>query len=186
MSISTKKGDQGFTALPGHLRVSKADLRIEIYGAIDELISAIGFARSLCEDAEIAARYKEIQRELFLLTGAVAPSAEEPVDFPDALVERLTGDVHRFEKLEGILSDWSVPGELTVTAAIDVARTVCRRTERTCVRARQSDVALPDSILAYLNRLSDFLWISGRAIELHVRRDSTLRKQPGKRWSRAW
>ena len=186
MSISTKKGDQGYTSLPGNICVSKADLRIEMYGAVDELISTLGFARSICEDREFTARCKEIQRELFLLTAAIATSAKDPAEMPLEAVERLTEGVHRLEQIEGILSDWSIPGEHPVSAAIDVARAICRRAERNAIRLRESGFALPDTIPQYLNRLSDFLWISGRAIELKSGRDARLRLTPGKRWTRAW
>ena len=71
MSIATKRGDTGQTGLPGGIRVSKADRRVECYGTIDELISQIGFARSICADAEVAAALKAIQRELFKVGSAI-------------------------------------------------------------------------------------------------------------------
>ena len=72
MSIATKTGDQGQTALIGGERVSKADFRVETYGTIDELGAALGFARSICGDEEINKITKEIQKELFLVAGSVA------------------------------------------------------------------------------------------------------------------
>ena len=80
MSISTKRGDGGQTGLPGGVRVSKADTRVECYGTIDELISQIGFARSICGDAEVAGWLKEIQRELFKVGSAIgtAPESRKP------------------------------------------------------------------------------------------------------------
>ncbi len=187
MSISTKKGDQGQTQLPGHLQISKSDLRVEAYGTVDELISAIGLARSLCEDASIADRMKQIQRELFLVSSAVAtPAGEKIPEVKVELVEKLTEDVHRFEKKKGILSDWSVPGEHTVSAAFDLARAICRRAERRVVELRETGVEIQPAVLSYLNRLSDLLWITGRAIELEAGVNASLRQQPGPRWSRAW
>src|ERR671916_3056283 len=114
MSIATKHGDAGETGLIGGERVSKADLRVEAYGTIDELTSAMGFARSICEDAEVRALTKEIQRELFSLSGGVANpqgARREPPYVTEAMVEALTAHVSRIEALEGILSDWSLPGE---------------------------------------------------------------------------
>ncbi|MGI9106609.1 MAG: cob(I)yrinic acid a,c-diamide adenosyltransferase, partial [Pyrinomonadaceae bacterium] len=137
MSIATKAGDAGRTALIGGERVSKADLRVEAYGTIDELTSVMGFARSICEDAEVREVTKEIQRELFAVSGGVANplgARKEPPYVTEAMVEALTAHVNRIEGMEGLLSDWSLPGEHAAAAAYDVARTVCRRAERAVVR----------------------------------------------------
>ena len=133
MSIATKHGDRGETGLIGGERVSKADARVEAYGTIDELGAALGLARAICDDAEVRELTREIQRELFAVSGAVAnPQAEakEPPYVTDAMIETLTAHVHRIEATEGILSDWSLPGEHAAAAAYDLARTVCRRAER--------------------------------------------------------
>jgi cob(I)alamin adenosyltransferase len=97
--------------------------------------------------------------------------------------------VHRLEAIEGMLSDWSVSGDHAGAAAFNVARTVCRRAERGVVRLTQAGDAIQPTILAYLNRLSDLLWLFARKLELDAGIDSSLRKQTGKdgnRWSRAW
>ncbi|MCI0615802.1 cob(I)yrinic acid a,c-diamide adenosyltransferase [bacterium] len=189
MSISTKRGDSGETSLAEGRRVSKASLRVEAYGGIDELISSIGFARSICEDAEVAELAKTIQRELFLISSAIAtPQDKEVPEIKDSLVDSLTEHVHRIEKVEGILSDWSIPGEHSTSATFDVARTVCRRVERSVVRLIENGEKIQPNVLAYLNRLSDLLWLFGRLIELRSGADASLRskEKPGKRWSRAW
>ena len=189
MSISTKKGDTGKTSLAGGRRVSKSSLRVEAYGAIDELISSIGVARSICKDREIAELAKAIQRDLFLVSSAIATTPEKKVpQIPTSKVEELTEHVHRFEKVDGILSDWSIPGEHPASAAFDVARTVCRRAERDVVRLIEGGEPLQPNVLAYLNRLSDLLWLMGRLIEQRAGVDGSLRKKgtAGKRWSRAW
>ena len=78
------------------------------------------------------------------------------------MVDALTDHVHRIEAMPGILSDWSIPGEHSASAAYDLGRTVCRRAERHIVRLVESGEE-PDTILvAYLNRLSDLLWLFGR------------------------
>ncbi|HLL72771.1 MAG TPA: cob(I)yrinic acid a,c-diamide adenosyltransferase [Pyrinomonadaceae bacterium] len=191
MSIATKAGDAGRTALIGGERVSKADLRVEAYGTIDELTSAMGFARSICEDAEVRALTKEIQRELFALSGGVANpqgARREPPYVTEAMVEALTTHVNRIEGLEGILSDWSLPGEHAAAAAYDVARTVCRRAERAVVRLIEAGEEVTPQTVAYLNRLSDLLWLFGRLLELRAGVDARLRddEHTGPRWSRAW
>jgi cob(I)alamin adenosyltransferase len=154
------------------------------------LISKLGFARAICRNEPIREFTKSIQRELFRVGSAVAtlPDSRKPVpEIGDEMVQRLTDEVHRLEALEGMLSDWSLPGEDVVSAAFDVARTVCRRTERLAVRLTHEGVALQPNVLRYLNRLSDLLWLFGRAIEMEEGVDSRLReKSPGGRWSRAW
>jgi cob(I)alamin adenosyltransferase len=191
-SISTTRGDAGETSLAGGVRVSKASVRVETYGTIDELNSSIGFARSICDDEGIAALSKSIQQELFAIGSSLAtpPTSPKPqVIIDPALVDRLTGEVHRIEAIEGILADWSIPGEHRAAAAYDVARTICRRAERALVRLQESGEDVQPSILAYVNRLSDLLWLFGRKLEHQAGVDGSLRRATGKegnRFSRAW
>lgn len=191
MSIATTRGDKGETGLAGGVRISKADVRVEAYGSVDELNAALGFARSICGDHEIAAWTEEIQRALFRVGGALATPAENAKNAPVISaedVEALTGLVHRIEATEGILSDWSIPGAHTESAAYEVARTVCRRAERNAVRLAESGVEVKPEIIAYLNRLSDLIWLFGRLIELQKGIDARLRtsETAGPRWSKAW
>ena len=192
MSISTMRGDGGETSFAGGVRVSKASERVETYGTIDELISSLGFARSICEDAEIAALTKSIQQDLFTIGSALATPAESPkppVQIEQALVDRLTTEVHRIEAIDGILADWSIPGEHRAAAAFDVARTICRRAERALVRLQERGVAVQPAVLAYVNRLSDLVWLFGRKLEHDAGVSSSLRDATGKagnRFSRAW
>ena len=192
MSISTMRGDGGETSLAGGVRVSKASERVETYGTIDELISSLGFARSICEDAETAALTKSIQQDLFKIGSALATPAESPkppVQIEQALVDRLTTEVHRIEAIDGILADWSIPGEHRAAAAFDVSRTICRRAERALVRLQEAGVAVQPAILAYVNRLSDLVWLFGRKLEHDAGISSSLRDATGKagnRFSRAW
>lgn len=193
-SIATKTGDRGQTGLVGGTRVSKATLRVETYGTVDELNSFLGFARSICEHVEIRQLVQAIQKELFVLGAELATPGiptEDQAHVTQEMVERLTDEVHRIEATEGILSDWSLPGEHPASAAFDVARTVCRRAERCAVRLSESseseDKVSPVAII-YLNRLSDLLWLVGRWIELKEGANAALRddEHRGRRWSRAW
>jgi cob(I)alamin adenosyltransferase len=191
MSIATMRGDGGETGLAGGIRVLKSDDRVETYGTIDELISTLGFARSICGDEEIVALTKAIQKELFKVGSAIATppeGAKKPPEISDAMVDALTGHVHRIEAIEGILADWSIPGEHTGAAAYDVARTVCRRAERLAVAVRERGIELQPNVIPYLNRLSDLLWLFGRLLELRAGVNAKLRddSQAGPRWSRAW
>lgn len=185
MSITTKGGDRGETSLPGGARVSKADARVEAYGTVDELVSAMGLARALCPNAEVAALTKQIQKELFTVGGALAldpaaGGAAPPLE--PSLVEALTEHVRRIEALPGLLDDWALPGEDAAAAAYDVARTVCRRAERLAVALEGA----PPLTVAYLNRLSDLLWLLGRQLEKEAGVDAKLRESGGSRWSKAW
>jgi cob(I)alamin adenosyltransferase len=191
MSISTTGGDKGQTGLAGGFRVSKADLRVEAYGSIDELNTVLGFARSICQNQEIAAWTETIQRTLFRVGAALATppeSKKQPPVVSTEDVEMLTGLVHKIEAIEGILSDWSLPGAHTESAAYEVARTVCRRAERNAVRFMENGGVVKAEIIAYLNRLSDAIWIFGRLIEFNAGIDSRLRDgtKTGPKWSRAW
>ncbi len=191
MSIATKGGDGGETSLAGGIRVSKADLRVETYGTIDELNTVLGFARSICQNKEIAAWTETIQRTLFRLGSALATPPESKT-LPPAIspedIGMLTDLVHQIEAIKGVLADWSLPGAHTESAAYEVARAVCRRAERVVVRFVENGGALQPTILPYLNRLSDLLWLFGRLIECNAGVDSRLRSEDkaGPKWSRAW
>ncbi len=191
-SISTMRGDAGETSLAGGVRVSKASIRVETYGTIDELNATLGFARSICGDADIAAFTKSVQQDLFRIGSSLATPIESPkpqVVIDQALVERLTDEVHRLEAIEGMLADWSIPGEHRAAAAFDMARTVCRRAERALVRLKEAGDVTQPGILAYVNRLSDLLWLFGRKLEHDEGISGSLREVTGKsgnRFSRAW
>ncbi len=191
MSISTKRGDGGQTGLAGGIRVSKANVRVEAYGSVDELNTVLGFARSICEDAEIVGWVETLQRTLFRLGSALATppnSKKVPPVISAEDVEFVTSLVHKTEAIEGILADWSLPGAHTQSAAFEMARTVCRRAERNTVRLVEAGEVVKEEILAYLNRLSDLLWLLARRIEHSAGVDARLRDEShgGPRWSRAW
>ncbi|GGH01042.1 cob(I)yrinic acid a,c-diamide adenosyltransferase [Silvibacterium dinghuense] len=191
MSIATKRGDGGQTGLAGGIQVSKAHLRVEAYGTVDELNTHLGFARSICQDKEIATWTEEIQRTLFRVGSALATppeSRKKPPVISAEDVDKLTELVHNIEATEGILADWSLPGGHTESAAYEVARTVCRRAERCAVRFVESGEAVQPEVLAYLNRLSDVIWLFGRRIEHSAGVNSRLREDTnaGPKFSRAW
>lgn len=191
MSIATKHGDKGETALAGGIRISKADLRVEAYGGTDELNTVLGFARSICKDEQIAAWTETIQKTLFRVGSALAtpPDGRKPQVYVTAEdVDFLTQLVYQIEATEGILSDWSLPGAHPESAAYEMARTVCRRSERNVVRLAESGQYVQPEALAYLNRLSDLIWLFGRLIELNAGISARLRdgSKPGANFSRAW
>jgi cob(I)alamin adenosyltransferase len=191
-SISTMRGDTGETSLAGGVRVSKGSLRVETYGTVDELNSSLGFARSICEDGEVAAFTMNVQQDLFTIGSSLATPAESPkpqIVIDAALTERLTDEVHRLEAIDGMLADWSIPGAHRAAAAYDVARTICRRAERSLVRLQESGAVVQPAILSYVNRLSDLLWLFGRKLEHDAGVSGSLRNVTGKAgnsFSRAW
>lgn len=193
MSIATKTGDGGETALSGGTRVSKADLRVEAYGTVDELNTVLGWARSVCTHEQVRAWTEAIQRTLFRVGGALSVDtrAQRQEQRPSTVVsgddvDFLTGLVEQIEAIDGILADWSLPGAHRESAAYEVARTVCRRAERCAVRLRDAgEEVLPEAV-QYLNRLSDALWLFGRLIEHEAGVDARLRAEGGASWSRAW
>ena len=191
MSIATKRGDQGQTSLIGGARVPKSDLRAETYGTIDELGAQMGFARSICEDAEVRLIIVGTQKELFLVNSVIATVPDgkrRPPEVAPEMIDALTAEVDRIEAVEGIVGDWSLPGE-HAAAAPDVARTVCRRGERCLVRLMETD-ARPQllNVVAYINRLSDLLWLLGRLLEVLASVNFRLRDgaRSGNNWTRAW
>jgi cob(I)alamin adenosyltransferase len=191
MSISTTRGDGGQTGLAGGIRVSKADLRVESYGTVDELNTVLGFARSICQNPEIKAWTETIQRTLFRLGSALATppeSKKQPPIISAEDVAMLTELVHKIEAIEGVLSDWSLPGAHTESAAYEIARAVCRRAERSAVRFVENGGVVKPEIIVYLNRLSDVIWLFGRLIEFNAGVDARLRDETktGPKWSRAW
>lgn len=191
MSIATKTGDKGQTSLVGGSRVSKGDMRVEAYGTLDELGAVLGFARSICRHEKVAEATKQIQKELFTVSASLAsPEDEKKTNrVTEAMVDALTRHVDEIEAIEGIVGDWVLPGEDTVSAAYDVARTVCRRAERVAVRLGDEGdegVEVDSLAITYINRLSDVLWLFGRLVEKEKGIDAKLRDGGGSSWKKAW
>ena len=171
--------------------MSKSNPRVECYGTVDELISQLGFARSITANREVHDRVKEIQRELFKVGSAIGtvPESQKPAPLVTTeMVDALEQQIHRVEALPGILDDWSLPGEIPDGAAMDVARTICRRAERLAVNLAENGLLSNPAVLAYLNRLSDLLWLLSRQLELSAGVNAALRPDShhGNSWSRAW
>jgi cob(I)alamin adenosyltransferase len=172
MSIVTKGGDKGETNLLYGGRVPKDDLRTEAYGALDEAISALGLARSLCSNAEIAERILELQRECFTVGAELATAKGErqklKAHFPTLeaeAVDRLEAEVHRLEQTVGVPTGFVIPGGSPGAAAIDLARTMVRRVERRAVSLDRAGELANREVLRYLNRLSDLLFMMAREEE---------------------
>jgi cob(I)alamin adenosyltransferase len=174
MSIVTKTGDQGETSLMYGRRVPKNDPRVEAYGAVDELTAALGVARAISENKFVTDQIFAVQKELINVMGELSTLpedrqryAKDGFQITDAkMVDRLTAIIVDLEEDKSLFpKDWVIPGANAVSAAIDVARTICRRAERRVIALAKSDQALNPELIRYLNRLSDLCWILARAIE---------------------
>jgi cob(I)alamin adenosyltransferase len=174
VSIVTKTGDQGETSLMYGRRVPKNDERVEAYGAVDELNAALGLARAWCNDGFVSDQILAVQKDLIVIMGELA-TAREDVDryvkdgfklTTAEMVERVTAIIVDLEKDKSLYpNDWVIPGGNKVSAALDSARTTCRRAERHVAALMSKDIAFNTEILRYLNRLSDFCWILARYAE---------------------
>jgi cob(I)alamin adenosyltransferase len=177
VSIVTKTGDNGETSLMYGRRMSKADPRVDAYGCVDELNAALGLARSVAEDNFVSDQILAAQQDLIILMGelATAPSDHERYTrdgfrlTTTEMVDRITSVVFDLEKDKSLYpKDWVVPGGMPVSAALDFARTVCRRAERQIATFGGAQKDLNPEILRYLNRLSDLCWVLARYAEKHV------------------
>jgi len=166
--IYTRTGDAGETGLLGGRRVRKSALRVEAYGEIDELSACLGLAGAAITDAGTASLLTQVQRDLFALSARVADvrkgdeAASGKTAFPDTRVTALERAIDLAEETLPPLQAFVIPGGSEAGARLHLTRTVCRRAERRLVAlATQEDV--PPVFLAYLNRLSDLLFVLARA-----------------------
>jgi cob(I)alamin adenosyltransferase len=166
MKIYTKSGDAGDTGLFGGPRVPKDDARVEAYGAVDELNAALGVARARGGDADLDALLAAVQDQLFAVgaelatpPGAKARSALPPIDA--AWTAALERAVDRFEEDLAPLRQFVLPGGAPLAAELHRARCICRRAERRVVALHHGSPVAAE-VLAYLNRLSDFLFVAAR------------------------
>ncbi|MEK6323895.1 MAG: cob(I)yrinic acid a,c-diamide adenosyltransferase [Acidobacteriota bacterium] len=162
--VYTKTGDQGQTSLVGGARVSKASLRVDAYGDVDELNCVIGVARARTTDKEIEEVLGLIQNELFTLGADLASPSE--IDVPrieETFTRKLEELADRFLAELEPLKEFILPGGSEAGAVIHLARTVARRAERRAVALSEIEQLNPDTIV-YLNRLSDLLFILARVV----------------------
>jgi len=166
MKIYTKTGDRGDTGLFGGARVSKASLRVEVYGELDELNSVVGLVRSEPFDAEVDALLATVQSRLFDLGAelATAPDSKVALGIPlvdQSEVERLERAIDQAETELAPLKTFVLPGGSRAAAYLHLARTVCRRAERKLVLLAQSE-SVRETCIHYVNRLSDTFFVLAR------------------------
>lgn len=167
MKIYTKTGDKGLTSLFGGERVSKDTGRIKAYGDVDELNSQLGVVRSLKPPQEIDRILQRVQRDLFTLGADLATpekrTRKKIQRISSTHIEQLERDIDTLELSLEPLQHFILPGGTRTSAAIHVARTVCRRAERSIVRlSRKGEIRITPVV--YMNRLSDFLFVAARSV----------------------
>jgi cob(I)alamin adenosyltransferase len=173
MSIVTRTGDAGTTSLMYGRRVSKAHPRVAAYGNADELNAALGFARATAGDPWVQDVLRATQTEMVGLLGELAVDdadrerylASKLARLEERHLARLDEAVAAVEARNIVFDGWATPGATLHAAALDLARTVCRRAERGIVGLGDTGAQLNPVVLRYLNRLSDLLWLLARLAE---------------------
>jgi cob(I)alamin adenosyltransferase len=174
MSIATKTGDDGTTALMYDRRVPKTHPRIEACGAVDELNAALGVAHASAQYDFVRNNLRLIQKDLIVLMGELVVQPEDLARYvkdgyslvTPAMTATLDVLVGEIEEQNVIPKGWATPGAIPSSAALDLARTISRRAERRVCVLKDSGEMKNAEILVYLNRLSDLLWLFARWMEM--------------------
>jgi cob(I)alamin adenosyltransferase len=168
VKIYTKSGDAGETSLFDNSRVSKADVRVDAYGEVDELNASLGVAGAGGLDPDMADALAAIQKDLFAIGARLADPASRIADrvtkaaVTDERVRFLEDTIDRLEAEVPPLRRFILPGGSPAGAQLHLARTVCRRAERRVVSLGPGSVEA--NVIVYLNRLSDLLFVMARAV----------------------
>jgi cob(I)alamin adenosyltransferase len=165
MKIYTRGGDKGDTDLLGGKRVGKDDLRVESYGTVDELNAALGMVCASGLEPVLAQHVERIEHELFTVCSrlAAAPGADlsRIPAIEQAWIDRLEHEIDEATAALPPLRQFVLPGGSVPASWLHLARTICRRAERVVVRLARAEEVEPLAI-AYLNRLSDWLFVMAR------------------------
>lgn len=176
MKIYTKTGDQGSTSLFGGKRVSKADLRIDTYGTVDELNSWIGVLRDQSVNQSRKEILVEIQDRLFTIGSILATEPENTkVKIPSLAESDIELLENKMDEMDAILPPmrfFVLPGGHTSVSFGHVARTVCRRAERLVIALSQTEKVDP-LVIKYMNRLSDYLFMLCRTMAYELKAEET-------------
>ena len=177
--ITTRTGDAGETGLGDGSRVSKDSPRVQALGDVDELNSAIGLVLAEDPPAEVSEALSDVQHDLFDLGGEVSIPGHAILG--EAQVERLEATIERWNAELPALKEFILPGGTRAAAAAHLARTICRRAERSLVELGERE-KVGEPARRYLNRLSDLLFIAGRRLNRAAgRTDAQWRHERKKR-----
>lgn len=167
--LSTRTGDDGTTGLLYGGRVSKADPRVEAYGAVDEAVSALGLARSLSRDERVRSIVREVQRDLFTVGAELATDPAHRETFrahfrpvTAEMTARVDAWLEELEREVELPRSFILPGGSPASSALDLARSILRRAERRAVSLKDAGLLPNPEILRYLNRLADLLFLLAR------------------------
>jgi cob(I)alamin adenosyltransferase len=174
MKIYTKTGDEGMTGLYGGTRVSKSDLRIESYGMVDELNSYLGLIRDQKLDTKTSESIIKIQKELFTVGAVLATPVEKTIlkngkkrlgdtKVTEEMILFLENEMDLMNEDLPAMTHFVLPGGHTTVSYCHIARCVCRKAERMVVTL-SSETVLEPTVLKYLNRLSDYLFVLARKL----------------------
>jgi cob(I)alamin adenosyltransferase len=167
MKIYTKTGDKGQTSLIGGKRVSKAHIRIEAYGTLDELISYIGLLRDLIDASKEKEVLISVQDRLMICSAILAADCDDcQQKIPEILdsdIKELEEEIDRMELTLEPMNSFVLPGGHPTVSHCHVARTICRRSERIVVMLSENNF-VPDKVVKYINRLSDYLFVLSRKL----------------------
>ena len=163
--IYTKGGDHGKTSLTGGTRVDKYDLQVEAYGSIDELKSYLGLIYDYADDMMSKRNLLMIIEKLFIAESMVSADTPKSLaklpQLTEEDVEFLERDIDRMNKTLPPLTAFILPGGHPMVSHCHIARTICRRAERACLRFG-AEKDLPEFVGKYLNRMSDYLFVLSR------------------------
>jgi cob(I)alamin adenosyltransferase len=173
MSIVTRTGDAGTTALMYGRRVSKCDPSVEACGTVDELNAALGLAVATVRPRSVGRDLQALQQDLVALMGELATHPEDLPRYVRGGYPRITSEntarveqlVRRTESGLEPLTGWAMPGASLGSASLDLARTICRRAERRVCALREAGRLRNAEALVFLNRVSDLLWLLARKVD---------------------
>lgn len=177
--VTTRTGDGGETSLFGKGRVRKTDPRIVALGDLDEAQSAIGVARAMAPTSTMGRQLRELQQGLYVAMSEVATPREDlgrlETRIDGAALAKLDSALEWLKSRTRIEGRFVIPGEQPIPAALDYARTVARRAERSVVACVDAGAVSGDVLLPWLNRLSDLLFVLARAAEAGSRQPRTAK-----------
>ena len=171
MKVYTKTGDKGQTSLVGGQRVSKCCQRLESYGTVDELNSHIGVLISYLKDQKDVDFLTKVQADLFVVGGYLATdNSQREVRqgniVSEEMVKAIENEIDRLQDILPPLKLFILPGGARPAAYAHVCRTVCRRAERTILKLMEEGAEVDELLIAYVNRLSDYLFVLARKLNL--------------------
>ena len=178
ISIYTRKGDDGTTSLVGGVRVVKTDARLEAYGTVDELSSQLGMLVTFIDDDQDKSIVERIQNNLFVVCSYLATDQSRTELLQASILDsnEITIIENAIDKIDEILpvqTSFILPGGTRAAAHAHICRTVCRRAERRILSLGET-VVISSDVLAYMNRISDYLYILSRKLNFIANRDEKI------------